>query len=138
MTLYPLDNSDNQFEYFVENYLIPYMVQENCVTDCPSYDKKTKQITMRKILYNGIQTLISNPQILSQLYGIVGGGTQSSYATYSDITGALFIGELYELYDYGLNDKNTTLKYSYTDSRQLDLFNDSNEFSVEEMNHCKH
>lgn len=138
ITIDPLDNSVKKFECFVENYLIPYMVQENWVTDWPSYDKKTKQITIGKSLYNVIQTLISNPQILSQLYGIVGGGTQSRYAIFRDITDALFSGGLYELYNYGLNDKNTTLKYSYTDSRQLDLFNDSNEFSVEEMNHCKH
>lgn len=138
--LNPNDDSVNQFEMFIDKEIdyeldqIHGITQEETVGE---YDKRTKTIQIEEDYYSMIKLLHDNIDILKDLMEAFG---YDEYTLGEALVNS-YTGELYEMFDmetgYGDTVGTGTIQYSYTDSRQQELFSDE-DFDPSFAEHCKH
>lgn len=141
----------NTFEMFVENTLIDELVEANFIEDSNAYDKQNKTLRVGRVAYELIKLLSDNVDYLRFLHNISPSNyieaillSERRYTDVSDMITTLissdYSGLIYEFSDEKIEQniiKNLIdLRYTYEDSRQLNIFDDS-DFSDEAMKHCK-
>lgn len=133
------DNSINQFEYFVENDLLPELEDADYGV-VGEYDKNTKTIQISTTVYDCVKLLSQHQEYLKLLYNLLPDGNitdfilNSNFEKYEDFSKFItdVIGndwndgfkiqyderELNEI----LSERDIHISYQYTDSRQLNIW----------------
>lgn len=133
------DSSINQFEYFVENDLLPELEDADYGV-VGEYDKNTKTIQISTTVYDCVKLLSQHQEYLKLLYNLLPDGNitdfilNSNFEKYEDFSKFItdVIGndwndgfkiqyderELNEI----LSERDIHISYQYTDSRQLNIW----------------
>lgn len=133
------NNSINQFEYFVENDLLPELEDADYGV-VGEYDKNTKTIQISTTVYDCVKLLSKHQEYLKLLYNLLPDGNitdfilNSNFEKYEDFSKFItdVIGndwndgfkiqyderELNEI----LSERDIHISYQYTDSRQLNIW----------------